>query len=85
MKRTFKYKDHIRKWYEVDIGDILVLRDKDGAVFDVVIMTEFNTGGHKCSNCSLSKNNSPGECMHYAFSCSSEATAVSLYKSLEDL
>lgn len=87
MKRTFKYKSHISKWYDVDIGDVLILEGEDGTIFDTVIMMESNTKSKlgKCVDCPLSENNVPGECMHYAFACSNKLVASSIDTILENL
>ena len=85
MKRTFKYKEHISKWYNVDLGDVLILKGKDGTIFDTVITMKSDTKEGKCANCPLSGVAGPGECMHYAFACNSNMTTSSLYKALEDL
>ena len=84
MKRTFKYESYVFKWTDVDIGDVLILEDKDGSIFDTVIMVESNTI-HQCDNCPLSSNSMPGECMHYPFACRSDMVAVSINKVLENL
>lgn len=85
MKRTYKYKNHISEWYDVDVGDVLTLIGKDGDIFDTVIIKEFPGMTDKCCSCSLSENGIPGECMHYAFACMSSVMAVSMTKVLEDL
>lgn len=84
MKRTFKYKHHISKWYDVNIGDVLILVGKNGDVFDTVIMKGSDIP-NRCGKCPLSKNNTPGECMHYAFACDNDRIAVSINKMMEDL
>lgn len=84
MKRTFKYKSHVPDWDDVDIGDVLILEGKDGSIFDTVVITENNTTD-KCGNCPLSKDGVPGECMHYAFACSSDMVASSIDTIMEDL
>ena len=87
MKRTFRYKRHISKWYDVDIGDVLILEGEDGSIFDTVIMVESNKISRigKCGNCPLSKDNVPGECMHYSFACDSNMVASSIDTIMENL
>lgn len=84
MKRTYKYKNHVSEWYDVDVGDVLVLKGKDGSVFDIVVIMKNNKEA-PCAKCPLSKDGVPGECMHYAFACSSNMTAISVDSVLENL
>lgn len=84
MKRTFKYKENIKSWWDVNIGDVLILKGKDGAVFDTVIIMKNNTES-MCGDCPLSKNGGPGACVHYAFACNDSMTAISLDKIMENL
>lgn len=84
MKRTFKYESYVSNWDGIDIGDVLILEGKDGSIFDTVIMTETDST-NKCGNCPLSEAGTPGECMHYAFACSSDMVASSINKIMEDL
>lgn len=83
MKRTFKYKNHVSKWYDVNVGDVLILKGKDGTIFDTVIMKETITKT-MCGGCPLSKNRRPGECMHYAFACRGDMKARSIKKVMEN-
>ena len=85
MKRTFKYKSHISKWYDVDIGDVLILEGEDGSIFDTVIMVESTVKVNKCGSCPLSKDSVPGECMHYSFACNSDMVALSIDTMMENL
>ena len=84
MKRVYKYKNHVSKWYAVNVGDVLILKGKDGTVFDTVIITKNNTTS-MCGNCPLSEDGMPAECMHYAFACTDSMTAISINKIMENL
>lgn len=85
MKRTLKYTSRVAKWDDVEIGDVLILEGNDGNIFDIIIMKKSHNETRKCDDCPLSKDNRPGECMHYSFACSEEMIATSINKIMENL
>ena len=62
MRRTFKYKKNVKKWNHIDIGDVLILKEKDGTLFDAGIVKKVNMS-YRCRKCSLSKDGQPDACL----------------------